>query len=427
MSKKGFLDSIEVKTPCLQSWNEMRGSDQIRFCDHCTKDVHNLSEMTRKQARKIVAQSNGGICVRYIRRPDGRIQTIKNTLHQITRQTGIAAGILGTSLSVSTLAYAQGEINPSKDLREEIETVGVTREKISEPKKLETATILGTVSDPNGAVIPGTNVSLTNEKTNESRTITTNDEGIYEFKNVSAGTYKLNIYAVSFQSKEINSIVVESENDLKMDASLDLGEGTAVVGDLVFVEYKNTLFNAVSSDNLEEVKSLIVKGENVNAKDKNYNGITALFLAVENGNLEIVEILLNAGAKVNARDVEKRTPLMNLDDDATPELVNLLLRHGAKVNLADKEKNTALIFASDYANKDVVQALIYAGADVNAVNKQGETALMNAAENDETEIVKLLLGSGANANARNRDGKTALSLAKMEEAKQYLIAYGATR
>src|SRR4028118_2361041 len=106
MPKKGSLNSIEVKTPCLQSWNEMRGSDQIRFCDHCAKDVHNLSEMTRKQARKIVARSNGGLGARSIRRPDGRIQTIKNTLHEITRRTVIAAGILGTSLSVSTIAYA---------------------------------------------------------------------------------------------------------------------------------------------------------------------------------------------------------------------------------------------------------------------------------------------------------------------------------
>ncbi len=74
-----------------------------------------------------------------------------------------------------------------------------------------------------------------------------------------------------------------------------------------------------------------------------------------------------------------------------------------------------------------MQAWIYAGANVNAINKQNETALMNATEYGETEIVQLLLGSGANANARNRDGKTALSLAKTEEAKQYLIAYGATR
>ncbi len=56
MSKKGFLDSIRVETPCLQSWSEMRGSDQIRFCDHCAEDIHNLSQMTGKQARKIVAQ-----------------------------------------------------------------------------------------------------------------------------------------------------------------------------------------------------------------------------------------------------------------------------------------------------------------------------------------------------------------------------------
>ncbi len=427
MSKKSFLDSINVKTPCLQSWNEMRGSDQIRFCDHCAKDVHNLSEMTRKQARKIVAQSNGGICVRYIRRPDGRIQMIKNTLHQITRQTGIAAGILGTSLSVSTFAYAQDEINPSKDLREKTETAEVAKKEIVEPKETKAATILGTVSDQNGAVIPATNISLTNEKTNKVRTITTNEEGIYEFKNVSAGTYNLKIEAAYFTPHLLTEINVGETGEIKQDVSLEVSGQTALMGVVAVAEYEHTLLAAVSDDNLEEVKSLVIKGENVNAKDKNYNGITAMFLAVENGNLEIVETLLNAGAKVNARDVEKRTPLMNLDDDATPELVNLLLRHGAKVNLADKEKNTALIFASDYANKDVVQALIYAGADVNAVNRQGETALMNAAENNETEIVQLLLGSGADANARNRDGKTALSLAKTEEAKQYLIAYGATR
>jgi ankyrin repeat protein len=53
--------------------------------------------------------------------------------------------------------------------------------------------------------------------------------------------------------------------------------------------------------------------------------------------------------------------------------------------------------------------------------------LLKAAENDETEIVQLLLGAGADANARNRDAKTALSLAQTEEAKQYLIAYGANR
>jgi uncharacterized protein YgiM (DUF1202 family) len=438
MSKKGFLDSIQVKTPCLQSWKEMHGNDEIRFCDHCAKDVHNLSAMTRKKARKIVAQSNGGICVRYIRRPDGRIQTIKNTFHQITRQTGIAAGILGTSLSVSTLAYAQTQTNPNPtDGTQVAETVNL---KSDVPK----GTISGTISDPNGAVIPFAFVTISNEEAQFHQSANTNSEGVYEFKDVPRGDYKLKFEASGFEPKEIAQISVSEGREETHDAQLAIQtvqtevtvggdenelRSLVIVGDMVSTvsETKNKLILAVQADDLEEVKTLISKGKRVNVKDKNYDGNSPLHFAVENGNLEIAEVLLNAGAKINFKNSEKRTPLMMLDEDATPELVNLLLRHGATIDFTDKKKNTALILSAAYADKDVVQTLIGAGANVNAVNKQGETALMNAAENGETEIVQLLLGAGADANVRNRDGKTALSMARTDEAKEFLIAYGANR
>jgi hypothetical protein len=439
MSKKSFLDSVEVKTPCLQSWKEMRGSDQIRFCDHCAKDVHNLSQMTRKQARKIVAQSNGGICVRYIRRPDGRIQTIKNTFHQITRQTGIAAGILGTSLGVSTFAYAQTPVDSNPIENEPV------AEAVNQKSDTPNGTISGTISDPNGAVIPFAFVTISDEKANFHQSANTNTEGFYEFKDVPRGDYKLKFEASGFEAKEFTRISVRAGTEETQNAQLEIQivQTEVVVGgdesELRQVEVmggaiaivsnatKNKLILAVQADDLEEVKMLISKGKRVNVKDRNYDGNSPLHFAVENGNLEIAEVLLNAGAKINYKNSEKRTPLMMLDEDAGAELVNLLIRHGATIDFTDKKKNTALILAAAYADKDVVQTLISAGANVNAVNKQGETALMKAAENGETEIVQLLLGAGADANARNRDGKTALSLVKTDEAKQYLIAYGANR
>lgn len=438
MSKKSFLDSIEVKTPCRQSWNEMRGSDQIRFCDHCAKEVHNLSQMTRKQARRIVAQSNGGICVQYIRRPDGRIQTIKNTFHQITRQTGIAAGILGTSLSVSTLAYAQ---TPAEvDQTDNPPIAEVINKKTAAPN----GTISGTITDPDGAVIPFAFVTISNEEANFNGSANANQEGFYEFKDVPRGNYKLKFEANGFEPKVIARVSVSQGIEEAQNAQLAIqsvqtevvivGENynlqdSVLGGAMISISntIKNKLIVAVLADDLEEVKMLISKGKRVNVKDRNYDGNSPLHFAVENGNLEITEVLLNAGAKIDYKNSDKRTPLMMLDEDATPELVNLLLRHGATIDYTDKKKNTALILAAAYANKDVVQTLINAGANINAVNKQGETALMNAAENGETEIVQLLLGAGADANARNRDGKTALGLAKTDEDKQYLIAYGAMR
>ena len=83
MSKKSLLDAVEVKSPCSQSWSEMRGNDRIRFCDHCAKDAHNLSRFTRKDARRLVKQSNGAICVRYVRRLDGRIERRKDEIEFI--------------------------------------------------------------------------------------------------------------------------------------------------------------------------------------------------------------------------------------------------------------------------------------------------------------------------------------------------------
>jgi len=71
--------------------------------------------------------------------------------------------------------------------------------------------------------------------------------------------------------------------------------------------------------------------------------------------------------------------------------------------------------------------LINAGADIDAQNKEGITALMNAVEEDNFEVIKVLLEAGADSNLKNKKGESALSLAKTEEAKQYLIAYGATR
>ncbi len=434
MSKITFLDSIDVQSPCSESWNEMRGNEQIRFCSHCAKDVHNLSEMTRKRARKIVAASNGSICVRYTHRHDGRIQTIKNTLHQITRQTGIAAGVLGTSFAASTLAYAQDEIkvNPNENTI----VVAVENQKSDSPNGV----ISGTITDPHGAVIPFALVTLMNEQTSFYQSINSNQEGVYEFKNVPIGEYKLKVDAGGFASKEIAQVSVsggEQNYDARLaiqtvqevviigdnENSVNVTQGT--MGVMISTVRYNRLVLAVENDNLDEIKVLVAMGERVNTRDKGYNRNSPLHVAVENGNLEIAEFLLAHGAKPNSRNGDKRTTLMMLDEDAAPSLVNILLVYGAKINLADREGNTALMFAAEYASNEVVQALIKAGANINALNKKGETALMRAAENGALENVKLLLGAGANAQLKTKEGETALSMTGSEEVTQILISYGA--
>ncbi len=430
MAKKNITESLQVKSPCSQNWNAMKGGDKIRFCEHCNLSVNNISAMTRKQALRLARQSNGEICVRHIKNPRTDAPVFADKLYQIVRQTGIAAGVLSASLAVSTSAYAQSQENDSGEPKVPVLRISELSysdpvEKNDDAPRANSAAISGTVKDPNGAVVPGNSVSLFNEETNEIRTTSANDVGDYEFKDVAAGKYKIKFETSYFKIHEVSGVTVSGANAVNINANLEFGGESVTVGGMGFVDFERPLHRAVSEDDIDEVKLLLAKGANVNAKDKHYDGITALFVAVEDGDLEMVATLLNFGAKVNAQDDEKRTALMNLDEDAKPELVQLLLNFGAKVNAVDKEGNSVLIAVSDQTDAKILQILLNHGAKVNARNKDGQTALMNAAEADNLENVRVLLAAGADVDLKNGDDDTALSLTSNDEVKKMLASYGA--
>jgi hypothetical protein len=69
------LEVIDIPNPCPVEWNEMRGDERVRFCRHCSLHVYNLSEMTRDAAEALVAEREGRLCVRFLRRADGTVIT----------------------------------------------------------------------------------------------------------------------------------------------------------------------------------------------------------------------------------------------------------------------------------------------------------------------------------------------------------------
>jgi hypothetical protein len=69
------VDRIELKTPCAVPWSTMRGDERMRHCDRCGKNVYNLAALTRPEALRLVANKEGGRCVRIFRRRDGTVVT----------------------------------------------------------------------------------------------------------------------------------------------------------------------------------------------------------------------------------------------------------------------------------------------------------------------------------------------------------------
>ncbi len=69
------LNQIHVAAPCRQSWDEMDGDEQKRFCQSCRQNVYNISEMSRAEAEKLIREKEGRLCVRFYRRTDGTVMT----------------------------------------------------------------------------------------------------------------------------------------------------------------------------------------------------------------------------------------------------------------------------------------------------------------------------------------------------------------
>src|SRR5438094_5633910 len=105
------FDRITIPAPCDADWDAMIGNDQVRFCEHCNLHVTDLSSLTRQKAIRLVARSEGQLCVRYVQRPGGGILSKQASpkLYPITRRISrIAAGAFTATLSLSSAAAQTG-------------------------------------------------------------------------------------------------------------------------------------------------------------------------------------------------------------------------------------------------------------------------------------------------------------------------------
>jgi hypothetical protein len=96
-------------------------------------------------------------------------------------------------------------------------------------------TILGTVHDRSGALLPGAKVTLLNEGTNAVRVQISDAQGDYAFKNIDPGKYMVMTLADGFKKEAVPGLLLTARQTLRVDATLDPGaESTTieVVGDV---------------------------------------------------------------------------------------------------------------------------------------------------------------------------------------------------
>jgi hypothetical protein len=91
------------------------------------------------------------------------------------------------------------------------------------------ATIVGTITDPSGAVVPNVAVTLTNTDTGRSVVIPTNDAGQFAAVDLQIGHYKVKAEAKGFKVTEQKDIVLTIGDRIRVDFQMQLGAAQETV------------------------------------------------------------------------------------------------------------------------------------------------------------------------------------------------------
>jgi hypothetical protein len=232
MTEQSFSpNNLRIASPCSVGWERMTGDDQVRFCSLCHLHVYNLSEMTGDQVRALVMKTEGRICARLYRRADGTVITrdcpvgLRAFRRRLSRAAGAAAA---TILSMCSVAFAQSSS------KKERSCTHVSQLRIKRtPQKGNEEIFTGAIKNEKGAVIPGANVSLTDERTKRRLTIPTTDEGRFSFPSLPTGRYTVEVKAAGFKTFKLKHLQINADEEALADIILNGDAVTVTVGIVV--------------------------------------------------------------------------------------------------------------------------------------------------------------------------------------------------
>jgi Carboxypeptidase regulatory-like domain len=91
-----------------------------------------------------------------------------------------------------------------------------------------TGSLVGTVTDQNGAAVPGAIVTVTSAATAFSRSIVTSDDGGYAVPSLAPGAYRVSVDVDGFRPLRRGGIQIATGDTIRLDLRLDVGVTDAV-------------------------------------------------------------------------------------------------------------------------------------------------------------------------------------------------------
>ena len=85
-----------------------------------------------------------------------------------------------------------------------------------------TGRIVGSVTDPGGAIVPGATIVVTDNQTRQERTVTATDDGTFTVPQLVFGTYTVRITAPGYKTFTATDVKIDVGREYPLNAQLEV-------------------------------------------------------------------------------------------------------------------------------------------------------------------------------------------------------------
>jgi hypothetical protein len=184
----------------------MDGDSSQRFCTSCNRHVHDLSNLTRRQAAELMENSPGGLCARLTLDPRGQILFRDPPTNWTNRLVQVSL------LGLSTLALPAKAGAQSAACRVQVK-----------------------VTDPSGAAVPRATVKFSQGQDSVAKIGATNNDGLFNDE-LPAGRYTLGVESPGFMNYRVDNLESSCDPNTPINIDVRLNIGGSLMGEVVIVE-----------------------------------------------------------------------------------------------------------------------------------------------------------------------------------------------
>lgn len=174
----------------------MQGDDRVRYCAECKLNVYDFSALTAREIEQLVTRTEGRLCGRLYKRPDGTLLTADCPIGFRTRvrrlSRAAAAAFSALTMGISAAAAQKPRTSPSTTSLVQIDPF--------------TSGLVVQVNGPGNSLLPFARVWIVNEKGEIVSDGLTNSHGRFVVTDLGQGSYVIEVESVGLETAVLRKV-----------------------------------------------------------------------------------------------------------------------------------------------------------------------------------------------------------------------------